>query len=134
MGGALQTWVVIPRSAATRDLSSLHRGRPRTRERRSLAALGMTALPESIRVDPRKSVVPPAEHRPTVLRAPILVGEPLQRRAGHAVHRPLAHRLGAERAVEADGALVPVEDGPLEAAAAALAGDRGEAREERAAD
>src|SRR5437016_449752 len=40
-----------------------------------------------------------------------------------AIHRPLVHRLGAEGVVEIDGRLIPIQDCPLQTAAAALPGD-----------
>src|SRR5207247_543516 len=43
-------------------------------------------------------------------------------------------RLGAEGSIEIDGGLVPVQDRPLETAAAALLGELRQAREDRLAD
>src|SRR4051812_4851366 len=56
----------------------------------------------------------------------------LERVAGDAVDAPLIHRQRAEAAVEADGGLIPVQDGPFDAAAVALDRDLGDAREQRA--
>src|SRR6476469_9274019 len=47
---------------------------------------------------------------------------------------PVGEDVGADSLVEGDGAGVPVEDGPFEAAAVAVFGDLGECLEERAAD
>src|SRR5687767_6847724 len=62
-----------------------------------------------------------------------LFGQPAERVARQAVDLPLVHRHGAELSVEADGRLVPVEHGPLEAGAVALARQTREVREQPAA-
>ena len=49
-----------------------------------------------------------------------LFRELLQSRSRDAVDGPVVHRHGAERLVEVDAGLVPVETDPLQAAAAAL--------------
>src|SRR3954452_13776547 len=51
-----------------------------------------------------------------------------------APHRPLVLRTGAERAVEADGVDVPVQDPPLEPRVAALHADRRELLQQRLAE
>src|SRR6476469_8646684 len=47
---------------------------------------------------------------------------------------PVGEDVGADFLVEGDAAGVPVEDGPLEAAAVAVAGGLGEALQQRGAD
>jgi hypothetical protein len=54
-----------------------------------------------------------------------------QRAAGHARDPPVGQDDGTERFVEADRALVPVEDRPLETTALAVAGNRRERGEKR---
>src|SRR5262249_6809504 len=53
---------------------------------------------------------------------------------GHAHQLPLGHELRAERLVEADRGLVPVEHAPLQAPAAAFDRELREASEQRLAD
>src|SRR6266545_3945965 len=57
-------------------------------------------------------------------------GEPAQRLPRHASEDPVATEPGAERFVELDRRRVPVEHGPLHAAAAALAGQGGQRSEQ----
>src|ERR1700744_5524503 len=62
-------------------------------------------------------------------------GELLQRGLPLDAHDPpLAHLLGAERAIEIDGGLVPVEHRPVDAAEAFAQRSRAQLAEERAAD
>ena len=61
-------------------------------------------------------------------------GEAGEGGAAEPVDGPLVEGFGAEGAVEVEGGLVPVEDGPLEAAAAPLLGEAGDVDEEGAAD
>ena len=49
----------------------------------------------------------------------------LQRLTGHTEHGPLVHRDGAQLFIESDCRFVPVENGPFESAALALARDPG---------
>src|SRR5687767_7724442 len=60
-------------------------------------------------------------------------GQCLQRRPGQPLHRPVAHRNSAQAAVEVERRRVPVEDRPLEAAAAALEREPREERHQRLA-
>src|SRR5262245_55338676 len=53
---------------------------------------------------------------------------------GEAEHGPIAHRLGAKAAIEADRRFVPVQNCPLESAAVALDRQPREVTEELAAD
>lgn len=53
--------------------------------------------------------------------------------AGEAADLPLEHPPGADTLVEVDGGFIPIEDGPLHAAAAAGVGEFGEVEEERLA-
>src|SRR5690606_41736532 len=50
--------------------------------------------------------------------------------AGEAVDRPLVLGAGPQRLVKGDGRGVPVQDGPLDAAVAAVVGDPGQFGEE----
>src|ERR1700728_1134245 len=59
--------------------------------------------------------------------------EPGERVAGQPLDGPLVHADGADGAVEADGGLVPVEDGPLEPAVAALGAQVGQPNQDRLA-
>ena len=53
---------------------------------------------------------------------------------GEAHDAPLGEDVGADAVVDGDGGLIPLEDIPLEAGAALIYGDAGEAREEGFAD
>ena len=58
----------------------------------------------------------------------------MERFARQPVDLPLLHRDGAEPLVEADGRRVPLQDAPLEPAAAPLDGERGERGEQPSAE
>src|SRR3569832_740042 len=74
---------------------------------------------------------PPAAHCP--LLTANYSRQRVERIAGDAEHRPVVERNRSQGFIEVDGGLVPVEDGPFEAAAVALLRDRGEPREQRLA-
>ena len=58
------------------------------------------------------------------------MGDLFERVAGQAVCRPLILRPGAQRLVKRDGRFIPVEDGPLDAAAAPVSLNRAIGSEE----
>jgi hypothetical protein len=66
------------------------------------------------------------------MRPDRLVRQAVQVRAGEAKDGPLVHGPRAERAVEADGGLVPVQHPPFQPPAAALARQPGQVPQQRA--
>src|SRR5215472_2122861 len=96
---------------------------------------GLAAEPANRSVEATSVIrMPHVTARSDDLRRCSGAGQVTQRRAAQPLHGPLAHRLGADRAVEADRGRVPVQHPPLEPAVPATHADGCELSQQGLAD